>query len=391
MFNKFRKLSDVPASKPPASPLASLGIALKVNNHNNSLDVEKGEVTENGPLRDGIVSRGPTLSRVPENSSPTSRKKGVENNNRITLADPSRTIRVRMPDVAVPKGNSQLRGFGAPAKAPAMSKWGMFKKGDAEPSKPVAPKEQLPAPAPAIVPKAAPKVSKWGAFKQPKENLKKTESTDSGFLRSEQKLDEMGRTDSKEGSNNSATSSTLDQQLLASLMEIKVELKEEIEALSVKMSRLDDQIGDIIKFFSPDTSPYSSNVPSSNSSRVGSCSEVPIGSPQKSVGSPTKRTAIVLHVREQGDSSDSHDSAHSSGNEPRSSSVTSHGSNGSRHSSSGRRSPGVVVNYSGPTPVENPTVLNMSSMNSELRHQEAIAFTEIESPPSPENSNVSHF
>ena len=352
MFNKFRKLSDVPEkNKPPASPLASLGLAAKLKNgvNNNTLDVEKGEGKGNGPLRDGIVSRGPSLSRVPENSS-----------------DAVRTIKLRMPDAKprVPKGNGTLKTLSAPKEA----------------VKPAVP------------------VSKWGMFKKSAPPVQKAESTDSGFQRSDQKLDEVGRTDSKEG--NSSTASSTDQQLLASLMEIKVELKEEIEALSVKMSRLDDQIADIIKFFSPDSSPYSSNVPSSNSSRVGSCNEVPIGSPQKStsvaIGSP-KKTAIVLHVREQGDSSDSHESTHSGGSgsgERRSSSVTSHGSNGSgsRHSS-GRRSPIILPSSRvGPTPVENPTLLNMRHrMEPEPPHPETIVFTEIESPPSPENSNISHF
>ena len=354
MFNKFRKLSDVPEkNKPPASPLASLGLAakLRASSNNNTLDVEKGEGKGNGPLRDGIVSRGPTLSRVPENSS-----------------DSGRTIKVRMPEAKgprLPKGNGTLKAFGSGGAAADGAKEGG---GGGAP------------------------VSRWGMFKKP---APKAEPKESAVQRTEPKSDDAGRTDSKEGTN--STASSADQQLLASLMEIKVELKEEIEALSVKMSRLDDQIGDIIKFFSPDSSPYSSNVPSSNSSRVGSCNEVPLGSPQKSAavppfGSP-KKTAIVLHVREQGDSSDSHESTHSANGERRSSSV---GSNGSRHSG-GKRSPVLNLSatnhsHTGPTPVENPTMLNMRTrMEPDMPNQETIVFTEIESPPSPENSGVSHF
>ena len=206
--------------------------------------------------------------------------------------------------------------------------------------------------------------SKWSAFK--KIPLRKAESTDSGILRSEQRLDEIGRSDSKEGSSSLSVSS--DNQLLSSLMEIKVELKEEIENLGHKMTRLDDQIADIIKIFSPDISQYSSSMASSSSSQVGSCNEVPLSSPQKS---PT-----IVRVREQGEAS-----SDSSGlGEQRSSSVTSTASTSSKQtiSSSGGRSPKLVGSHRGPPPVESTQAL--------LDHDaqaDAGSYSDIESPPSP--------
>ncbi|XP_071505770.1 voltage-gated delayed rectifier potassium channel KCNH1-like isoform X1 [Diadema antillarum] len=209
--------------------------------------------------------------------------------------------------------------------------------------------------------------SKWGPLK--KIPLRKAESTDSGILRSEQRLDEIGRADSKDGNSSASTSST-DHHLLASLMEIKLELKEEIESLGVKMTRLDDQIADIIKIFSPDVSQYSSSMASSSSSQMGSCNEVPLSSPQKS--------PMVVQVREQGETSSSSES--SGLGEQRSSSVTSTASTGSRQttSSSGGRSPSSIGSHRGPPPVE--STLNLLDHDAQA---EGGSLSEIESPPSP--------
>ncbi|XP_054758393.2 potassium voltage-gated channel subfamily H member 1-like [Lytechinus pictus] len=207
--------------------------------------------------------------------------------------------------------------------------------------------------------------TKWGPLK--KIPLRKAESTDSGILRSEQRLDEIGRSDSKEGSS-SVSAASSDHHLLSSLMEIKIELKEEIENLGMKMNRLDDQIADIIKIFSPDVSQYSSSMASSSSSQMGSCNEVPLSSPQKS--------PMVVQVREHGDAS-----SDSSGlGEQRSSSVTSTGSATSRQtlSSNGGRSPTAMAAHRGPPPVEN--TLDLVEHDAQI---DAGSLSEIESPPSP--------
>ncbi|XP_022088679.1 potassium voltage-gated channel subfamily H member 1-like isoform X2 [Acanthaster planci] len=251
--------------------------------------------------------------------------------------------------------------------------------------RPTAPKEAAPA-------QTAKPASKWGALKNPNQ-LRKTESTDSGILRSDQKLDEIGRHDSKEGTSSMSTSST-DQQLLTSLMEIKLELKEEIEHLSVKMNRLDEQIGDIIKFFSPESSPYSSSVPSSNSSRVSSMNEVAIASPQKSpitvkvrehadtftVSSPPASGLGSKSVTGSGSSGTSNEKKRSA---DRRNSNGSRSSAGSRHSSSSeaRRTgtPTSPPDTRGPPPVESTNILAL--LDPDLQRE---SFTDIESPPSPD-------
>ncbi|KAK2169648.1 hypothetical protein LSH36_8g09000 [Paralvinella palmiformis] len=64
----------------------------------------------------------------------------------------------------------------------------------------------------------------------------------------------------------STTLSAQEQQLISSLYDIKLEIKEEIEMLSQKMTKIDLHIGDILKLFSPQSSPFPSHTPSSLSS-----------------------------------------------------------------------------------------------------------------------------
>lgn len=285
MLNKFRKLSDVPDKKPPASAIRKP--------RGDAKDIEKGD--------------SHALSRVPEHQTPP------------PLAAIGRVKSVKMPDAPVKRQDS--------TKEVPETKWGPLKK----------------------IP------------------LRKAESTDSGILRSEQRLDEIGRSDSKEGSS-SVSAASSDNHLLSSLMEIKLELKEEIENLGMKMNRLDDQIADIIKIFSPDVSQYSSSMASSSSSQMGSCNEVPLSSPQKS--------PMVVQVREHGEAS-----SDSSGlGEQGSLSVTSTGSATSRQtiSSNGGRSPTAITGRRGPPPVEN--TLNLVEHDTQA---DSGSSSEIESPPSP--------
>ncbi len=72
----------------------------------------------------------------------------------------------------------------------------------------------------------------------------------------------------------SSSLSATEQQLIASLYDIKLEIKEEIETLGQKMNRIDLQIGDILKLFSPQVSPFHpSHTPTSISSRMQSSTE----------------------------------------------------------------------------------------------------------------------
>lgn len=96
-------------------------------------------------------------------------------------------------------------------------------------------------------------------------NLKKTESQDSGILKSNKTLDQISN--SSDGSQCSrhqsgGTLSVAEQQMLTSLYDIKLEFKEEMEIMHQKMNRIDEQISEILRMFSPTVSQCSSHVTS---------------------------------------------------------------------------------------------------------------------------------
>ncbi|XP_021340562.1 potassium voltage-gated channel subfamily H member 1-like [Mizuhopecten yessoensis] len=125
-------------------------------------------------------------------------------------------------------------------------------------------------------PKATVKpLSKWGkmmAKPEPineapeddqKSNLKKTDSTDSGILRSTVKLDQLADDTVSEGpqtlrESTSGALSVAERQMLTSLYDIRLEIKEEIDVLHQKMSRIDEQMSEILRMFSPSSTPCSS-------------------------------------------------------------------------------------------------------------------------------------
>ncbi|KAL4237377.1 Potassium voltage-gated channel subfamily H member 5 [Mactra antiquata] len=96
-----------------------------------------------------------------------------------------------------------------------------------------------------------------------KSNLKKTESLDSGILKSNKTLDQISN--SSDGSqcsrnNTGGTLSAAEQQMLTSLYDIRLEFKEEMELMHQKMNRIDEQISEILRMFSPSVSQCSSHV-----------------------------------------------------------------------------------------------------------------------------------
>ncbi len=121
-------------------------------------------------------------------------------------------------------------------------------------------------------------------LKDAKSNLKKSESTDSGILKSDMKLDQIDPASGEKGAEGPVTqrdvvfsvgggsnlSVTNEQQLISSLQDIKIEIKEEIVTLNQKMNKIDEQISEILRMFSPSSSPSSSHSSSLGSSRVTS-------------------------------------------------------------------------------------------------------------------------
>lgn len=98
-----------------------------------------------------------------------------------------------------------------------------------------------------------------------KNNLKKTESLDSGILKSNKTLDQISN--SSDGSqcsrhHNGGALSAAEQQMLTSLYDIKLEFKEEMEIMHQKMNRIDEQVSEILRMFSPTASQCSSQTTS---------------------------------------------------------------------------------------------------------------------------------
>lgn len=134
-------------------------------------------------------------------------------------------------------------------------------------------------------------------------NLKKTESLDSGILKSNKTLDDISNSsDSSQCSRHQSGGplSIAEQQMLTSLYDIKLEFKEEMEIMHQKMNRIDEQISEILRMFSPSVSQCSSHVTSCPCSH--SCSK--FVSPQNTT------TNSVDHSPKTSLSSSPHRSSH---------------------------------------------------------------------------------
>ena len=138
-----------------------------------------------------------------------------------------------------------------------------------------------------------------------KSNLKKTESQDSGILKSNKTLDQISN--SSDGSQcsrhqSNGALSVVEQQMLTSLYDIRLEFKEEMEIMHQKMNRIDEQISEILRMFSPTISQCSSHVTSCACSH--GCSKYPSPhntntnsvehSPKTSVTSSPRRMSRVV-------------------------------------------------------------------------------------------------
>ena len=143
-------------------------------------------------------------------------------------------------------------------------------------------------------------------------NLKKTDSTDSGILRSNNRLDQIGEETQVHRDNAGSLGGPLsaaEQHMLTSLYDIRLEIKEEMDNLGQKINRIDGQISEILRFFSPSSTPCSSSstYPSSkfNSPQNLTTSVSVERSAQKPQTSPPYRVGLAsgLRVRASGASS----------------------------------------------------------------------------------------
>ena len=151
-----------------------------------------------------------------------------------------------------------------------------------------------------------------------KNNLKKTDSNDSGILKSNNKLDQIsnGSIDSSQCSHHQSAGalSVVEQQMLTSLFDIRLEFKEEMELMHQKMSHIDDQISEILRMFSPSVSPCSSHMSTFPHSKFTSPHSSPHTSPKNTTSnsvdhSPkTSISSSPRHTSHGGSSSTAHNS-----------------------------------------------------------------------------------
>ncbi|XP_041353208.1 potassium voltage-gated channel subfamily H member 1-like [Gigantopelta aegis] len=133
------------------------------------------------------------------------------------------------------------------------------------------------------------KTSKWGKYlenhpepiqESPNEevtpNLKKTDSADSGILQSNNRLDQIGEVSAssavpkRSAPDVSFGLSVAEQHMLTSLYNIRLEIKEDMDTIGQKMNRIDEQMREILRFFSPSSTPCSSFMSTYPSSRYNS-------------------------------------------------------------------------------------------------------------------------
>ncbi|XP_013414999.1 potassium voltage-gated channel subfamily H member 1 [Lingula anatina] len=165
---------------------------------------------------------------------------------------------------------------------PKVSKWQRMLNGDAgKTSTPPVHDDPPPPPPPKpSVPKKAPRFAMFNSNKHHEGgdegkslvSLKKSDSRDSGILQStsDQKLNKFENDESTPHSSGRSSReghgpplhglSPSEQQLIGSLYDIKLEIKDEISALNRRMTRIDEQIGDILRMFSRDVTPSSNRT-----------------------------------------------------------------------------------------------------------------------------------
>lgn len=154
--------------------------------------------------------------------------------------------------------------------------------------------------------------SKWGKMmgknsepsrdnekEETQNNLRKTESMDSGIIRSNVKLDHINEETVEqtmivrhETNNNHSISamSLAERQMLTSLHDIKLEMKEDMDILHQKMNRIDEQIAEILRMFSPSSSSCSSHEDSQSKDEGNSVD------PETSTEEEPKQVVLIRDV-----------------------------------------------------------------------------------------------
>lgn len=275
LISRFRKISDNKLAAPNTDPERGDHVANNVTPSGGNANTKVTNVTEGGQLTGAqkwksFMAGGGANGAAP---TPAEGKNDVTQNNHVA------------PGNAAPK-NVVKQVNVAPTARPAkpVSKWGKLlgKPATIEEKPAEEEKEQLKVNV--ASPPNNPKLDVSGPV-----TARSTEGPP---------LTQRDITCSVTGSSNLSIAN--EQQLIASLYDIKLEIKEEIEVLNQKMTKIDEQISEILKMFSPSSSPYCSHTPSYmsshstsiNDSSSSTASNSIVTSPKSSRHSSPQRTHI---------------------------------------------------------------------------------------------------
>jgi len=137
-----------------------------------------------------------------------------------------------------------------------------------------------------------------------KSNLQKTGSQDSSIPRSNGRIDSIHNASNESSHGDSMVSLSIGEtQVLTSLYHIQLQLKEEMEYLHTKISRIDDHLSEIVRMFSPSSTPCSHSSTYPNSKTTSPKNTAIHSSDQSSAESSPKRHIAPTNIKWSQDSS----------------------------------------------------------------------------------------
>ena len=253
LISRFRKISD--AKHAQTSSDAERGLPNGIINSSNGDRPRSGTRVINVSEQSGTSTK---LSSVPENTGGSKWGKlmgGLGGGGTKTASDNNQN---KIPLNELKPTKKSPEESGAPASQVTSfktSKWGKYLESHPEPIQ-ESPNEEV-----------AP-------------NLKKADSADSGILHSNNRLDQIEEVSASVSSANvscvpkritttDVTSglTVAEQHMLTSLYNIRLEIKEDMDTIGQKMNRIDEQMREILRFFSPSSTPCSSLMSTYPSSR----------------------------------------------------------------------------------------------------------------------------
>ena len=294
LISRFRKISDNKLAVPNTDPEGgTIHVANNITPPGGGTTKivnvsESGQSTGAQKWKKFMAGGGANGAATTPADGPSDTITEVNKNNHVTTVALNTTAN----NVVKPANNSA-----APRPAKPASRWGkLLGKPDTIEEKPVEEEKEL---------------VKAKIANPAKTNIPVVDVTGSMTKSAEGPVTQRDITCSVTGSSNLSIAN--EQQLIASLYDIKLEIKDEIEILNQKMNKIDEQISEILKMFSPSSSPYCthstcSQSTSMNGSSTSTASNSIVTSPKTSQHSSPQRMHLdrLPQTRLGGDSMDSH-------------------------------------------------------------------------------------